>query len=141
MVATVIGSAIKRREDPRLITGHGTFVDNLNLPGMLYASIVRSPYGHANIKSIDTSQAKAVAGVAEVFTGKDLQASGVGSLPCGWMLPTLKLPPHPVIAYEKVRHAGDAVAVVLADSPYAARDAAELVQVEYEPLAAVVNPK
>lgn len=140
-MAKVFGSSIKRREDPALITGKGKYTDDLQLPNMTYAVIVRSPHAHARIKNIDTSKAEAVEGVMAVFTGKDVQASGVpGVLPVGWLLPDMKMPAHPMIATDTVRYVGDAVAVVVAEDRYTARDAADLVEVEYEPLPAVTDP-
>jgi carbon-monoxide dehydrogenase large subunit len=139
MTTKLFGSSIKRREDPRLITGKGTFTDNLKLPGMVFAFIVRSPHAHARIKTIDVGKAKAHPGVIAVFTGADMQAAKVGSIPTGWLHPGIKIPPHPPIAVDKVNHVGDAVAVVLAEDRYTARDAADLVRVDYETLPAVVD--
>lgn len=136
--APVFGASIKRREDPRLITGRGTYVDDIKLVGMLHMALVRSPYAHANIKAIDASAAVAADGVAAVFTGEDL-AEQLGSLPCGWVVPDTVEVPHPPLALGKVRCVGDAVAAVVADSAAAAADAAALVDVDYEPLAAAVN--
>ncbi len=135
----IFGSGIKRREDPRLITGKAKYTDDMHLPGMAYMAILRSPYAHARIKSIDTSAAKAAPGVVAVFTGADVEMNA----PCAWLIPNsdLKTPPHPVLAKEKVRYAGDAVAIVIAESRYQAQDAAELIRVDYEPLGAVVNPE
>jgi carbon-monoxide dehydrogenase large subunit len=108
---------------------------------MAYAVIVRSIHAHARIKSIDTSQAKAVEGVIGVFTGQDVKASGIpGVLPVGWLLPGLKTPEHPMLAIDTVRYVGDGVAVVVAEDRYTARDAAELVEIEYEPMSAVIDP-
>ncbi len=135
----LFGSSIKRREDPRLITGQGTFTDNLKLPGMVYAFIVRSPHAHARIRKIDVSKAKAHPGVVAVFTGRDMQAAKVASLPTGWLHPGIKIPPHPPMAVDRVNYVGDAVAVVLAEDRYIARDAADLVRVDYEALPAVVD--
>lgn len=138
----VFGSAIKRREDPKLITGQAKYTDDLKLPGMLHAAIVRSPYAHARITSIDASEALAMKGVVAVYTAKDIEASGIpGQVPVGWLLPDLKTPEHYMLAKDKVRHVGDGVAVVLAEDRYTAADAADAVWVEYEPLAAVANPK
>jgi len=138
----VIGSSIKRREDPALVTGQGKYTDDLTLPGMVYAAIVRSPYGHARIRSVETSAAEAAPGVVAVYTGADVAASEMGGVvPVGWLLPDLKTPAHPILATEVVRHVGDGVAVVVAEDRYAARDAAELVMVDYDPLDAVVDPK
>jgi len=137
-----VGSAVKRREDPALITGKGKYTDDLTLPGALHAAIVRSPHAHARIRSIDTSKAARAGGVVAVFTGKDVGESGVGGVvPVGWLLPGLKTPPHPILATEVVRYVGDGVAVVLAEGRYQARDAAELVEVDYETLDAVVHPR
>src|SRR5438874_4323575 len=141
MAATgpLFGSSIKRREDPRLITGKGVYVDDVKLPGTTYASFVRSPHAHARIRGIDASAARKLQGVVAVYTGKDLAASGVKSLPVGWLLPNIKLPPHLPLAVDRVRYMGDAVAVVVAESPYLARDAADLVDVDYEPLPVVTE--
>ncbi len=134
-VTKLFGAKIKRREDPRLITGKATYTDDLKLPAMLHAAFVRSPHAHARIRRVSTSEARAAPGVVAVFTGADL-AGKVGPLPCAWLIPNaeLKTPPHPAIAVDRVRYVGDAVAVVLADDRYLAKDAAELVRVEYESL-------
>jgi carbon-monoxide dehydrogenase large subunit len=139
-VTRVFGARIKRREDPRLITGTATYTDDIVIPGMCYAVIVRSPYAHARIKGIDVEQARRHPGVVAVFTGKDLEGK-VNPIPCAWLIPgsDLKTPPHPALAVDRVRYVGDGVAVVVASSRYAAADAASLVSVEYEPLPAVVN--
>lgn len=138
MTTAKLGDAVRRIEDDRLIAGRGNYVDDVKLSGMLYVAFVRSPYGHANIKNIDVSEAAAVPGVETVFTGADLQEH-LGSLPAGWVLKDMIAPPHPPIAYEKVRLVGDAVAAVVADSPFTAADAAQLVDVTYEPLPVVVD--
>ncbi len=135
---TLIGQEVKRVEDAALITGRGQYVDDLQLPGLLHISLVRSPYGHALIKEIDVSDAANADGVTAVFTGADLQDQ-LGSLPAGWVLENMAQPEHPPLAYEKVRYVGDAVAAVVADSPAAAIDAAALVEVDYEPLESVVD--
>ncbi|MEJ2084559.1 MAG: molybdopterin-dependent oxidoreductase, partial [Acidobacteriota bacterium] len=141
-MAGVLGSAIKRREDPVLVQGRGRFTDNLSIPGMQVAVIVRSPYAHARIKAIDVSKAQESKGVAAVFTGADVEASPSGGVvPTAWLLPTLKTPPHPILASEVVRHVGEGVAVVVAESAYLAKDAAEKVEVDYEPLDAVCDPR
>ncbi|TMB03323.1 MAG: xanthine dehydrogenase family protein molybdopterin-binding subunit, partial [Deltaproteobacteria bacterium] len=141
MAATerLFGSSIKRREDPRLITGKGVYVDDVKLPATTYASFVRSPHAHARIKAIDSSAARKLPGVVAVYTGKELSAGGVKSLPVGWLLPNIKLPPHLPLAVDRARYMGDAVAVVIAESPYVARDAADLVDVDYEPLPVVTD--
>ena len=135
---SVLGASIKRREDPRLITGRGTYVDDVRLVGTLSMAIVRSPHAHANITGIDTSAAAASDGVVAVYTGDDL-AEQLGSLICGWVVPDTKEVPHPPLAVGKVRCVGDAVAAVVADSAQAAADAAALVDVEYDVLDAVVD--
>ncbi len=136
MTTKLFGSSIKRREDPRLITGKGNFVDDVNLAGTTYAAFVRSPHAHAKIKRINTARAKAAPGVVAVLTGEDVKTGG---LPCGWLLPGIKLPPRPPLAGGKVRYVGEPVAVVIAENAYLAKDGAELVEVEYEPLPAVVD--
>ena len=138
----VVGSSIKRREDPTLLMGRGTFTDNKKLPNMTYATIVRSPYGHAKISRIDVSPAKAMEGVVAVFTGADVKSSGVGGvIPVGWVLPGMKMPAHPILAHDTVRHVGDGVAVIVAENRYVARDAMDLVNVDYEALPAVTDPQ
>ncbi len=138
----IFGSGIRRREDPRLITGGSKYTDDLKLPGMLYAAMLRSPHAHANIQSIDTSAASDAPGVVAVFTGTDTQGV-LNGLPCAWLVPDsdLKTPEHPPIAVDRVRYVGDAVAVVVADSRYHAEDALQHIDVDYEILAAVVNPE
>ena len=138
MAATVerlIGKSIKRREDPRFITGRGTYVDDVKLPGTTYAVFVRSPHAYARIKKIDTAAALKHPGVVAIFTGADM--TGVNSLPCGWLLPELKVPPHMPLAGDAARYVGDPVAVVIADTQDAAQDGAEKVKVTWEPLGAV----
>jgi len=135
-----IGASVRRKEDFRFLTGAGSYTDDINRPGQLYAYILRSPHAHAEIAGIDTSDANAAPGVTAVFTGADLQ---IGGLPCGWLVnfkdgsPMVE-PPHPVLAKDKVRHVGDPVAVVIAETVEQAKDAAELVEVSYKPLPAVV---
>ena len=121
--ARVFGSAIKRREDPRLLTGTARFTADLTLPGQLHAAILRSPHGHARIKKIDTSAAKASAGVVAAFTGADTEGV-LQSIPCAWLVPNadLKVSPYPPMAKEVVRYVGDAVAVVVAESAQQAYD-------------------
>lgn len=138
-VTRMFGASVKRREDPRLITGQGAFTDDFKLPGMLQMTMLRSPYAHARIKRIDTSKAKAHPGVVGVFTAKDLE--GVAPMPCAWLVPDadLKVPVYTALASEKVRFVGDAVAIVVAEDSYIADDALELIEVEYEQLPVVVN--
>jgi carbon-monoxide dehydrogenase large subunit len=136
----VFGVPLKRREDPRLITGKGHFTDDIQLPGMVYMAILRSPYAHARIKRIDVSAARRAPGVVAVYTGKDLEGK-MGTIPTAWLVPdsNIKTPPHHALAVDKVRYVGDGVAVVVAEDRYAAQDALELIDVEYEELPAVVN--
>jgi carbon-monoxide dehydrogenase large subunit len=143
-MASLIGKSVKRVEDKRFITGKGRYTDDMVLPGMVYAYILRSPYAHARINSIDTSVATAMDGVVKVFTGKDIADSGVNGIPTGWQVnfkngDTMKEPPHPILVADKVRHMGDNVAVVIAKTKEIARDAADLIEVEYEELDAVAD--
>src|SRR4051794_5522428 len=138
--AGVIGTPMRRREDAELLTGEARFVDDLAIPGALHLAIVRSPYAHARIRSIDTSAAAAMPGVVAVFTGPDLRDEWAGPMPCAWpVTEDMKNPEHFPIALEKACYVGDAVAVVVAESEYAAKDALEGVIVEYEDLPAVIG--
>ena len=141
-----IGKAVKRVEDKRFITGKGRYTDDIVLPGMAYAYIVRSPYAHAKILKVDTSAAEAMDGVVQVYTGKDIAASGINGIPTGWQVnfkngDTMKEPPHPLLVADKARYMGDAVAVVIAETREIARDAGDMVDVEYEELPAIADPK
>lgn len=137
----MIGRAIKRREDPKLITGHGNFLDDVKLTGMAHAVVLRSPYAHARIRSIDTSKAAALPGVIAVYVGKDMM--DVNPLPCAWPAGGFKnnLNTPRALAVDVVRYVGDGVAVVVAEDRYIARDAIDLIDVDYEPLAVVVDPE
>ncbi len=139
---TLFGSAIKRREDPRLITGNATYTDDIKLPGLTYAAFHRSPYAHARITRVDVSEAKKAPGVIAVYTGADIK-DRVAPVPCAWNPPNcdLKVPAHPLLAHETVRYVGDGVAMVIADSRAAARDAIDLIDVDYEPLPGGVDPE
>src|SRR5919108_3677597 len=132
----LFGASIKRREDPRFITGRGLFTDDVKIPGTTYAAFVRSPYAHARVRGVDAPAARAHPGVRAVFTGRDLLDAGVNPLPVGWLLPNLKIGQRRPMAADVVRHVGEAVAVVIADTPFAAKDGVELVQVDYEELKA-----
>lgn len=136
---TLVGKSIRRREDPRLITGTATYVDDIQMPGMHHACILRSPHGAARIRSIDTRAAAAHPGVAAVFTGKDITA--VGPVPCGASLPGLRVPVHSILAQDRVYFVGHPVAVVVATDRYIAADALDLIEVDYEPLQAVADPE
>ena len=144
MGAPLIGARVERKEDYRFLTGAGQFTDDVTLPRQSYAAFVRSPHGHAKIKSVNTAKAKAAPGVLDVFTGADIAAAKLGGLPCGWLITDvngqpMKEPPHPVLAQGKVHHVGEQVAVVIAETQDQAQDAAELVQVDYEVLPAVAD--
>lgn len=139
-----IGKPLLRREDQRFLTGAGQYTDDVVLPGQTYGVFLRSPHAHARIRSIDTSRAKAAPGVVAIFTGADLAEAKVGGLPCGWLIHSkdgspMKEPPHPVLAQGKVRHVGDQVALVVAESPLQAKDALELIDVDYEELVPVID--
>jgi carbon-monoxide dehydrogenase large subunit len=136
-----LGQSIRRVEDPRFIQGKGRYVANLKLPDMVHVGIKRSPYAHASIQHIDTSAALALEGVIAVYTGKDLLDAGVGSLPCGFNPPNIKTAPHMPLAVDKVRYVGDGIAAVVAENPYIAADALDLIEVDYELLPVVIDAK
>ena len=144
MNAPFVGQSVKRKEDYRFLTGSGQFTDDVVLPGQACAYFLRSPHAHATIRGIDTTRARSAPGVVGVFTGEDLAAAKVGGLPCGWLITDvngqpMKEPPHPPLAQGKVRYVGDHVAVVVAETLHQAKDAAELIEVNYEVLPAVVK--
>jgi len=144
MNAPLIGARIERKEDYRFLTGAGQYTDDLELPRQSYAAFVRSPHAHAVIKKISIEKAKASSGVLAIYTGEDFAAAKLGGLPCGWLITDvngqpMKEPPHPCLAQGKVRYVGDQVVIVVAESIDEARDAAELVKVDYEVLPAVVD--
>ncbi|HEX6778642.1 MAG TPA: molybdopterin cofactor-binding domain-containing protein [Ktedonobacterales bacterium] len=145
-VTKMFGAAIKRREDPRLITGRGYYTDDMNMPGQTYMAVLRSPYGHARIRSINTEKAKMHPGVVAVFTGQDLKDGGLNAVPCAWVLELnmvngqkMPTPAFHALAFDRVRYTGDGVAVVIAEDPSIAKDALDLIDVDYEPLRAVTN--
>src|SRR6266849_4418952 len=129
-----MGHSIKRKEDGRFIQGKGNYVDDVNLPGMVFGQMVRSPFAHARIKSVNTEKAKALPGVLAVITGEDLAKAGLA-----WM-PTLSGDKQMVLATGKVLFQAQEVAFVVAEDRYIAADAAELVEVEYEELPVLVDP-
>lgn len=137
-----VGRAMRRKEDPRLITGRARYIDDISLPGTLWAAIVRSPEAHAKIVSVDASAALQRPGVHAVFTGEDMSDLG-GPLPMAWVPPGVEVnnPDHWPLARGAVKHVGEAVAVVLGEDRYAVTDAAEDVVVEYESLPAIVDPE
>src|SRR6516164_4559400 len=137
-----IGRSLRRVEDPRFLTGQGRYVDDMEVPGQLHGIMVRSPHGHAVIEGIDTATAGTMPGVRGIFTAADMDADGIGPLPCIAQVATvapLIVPPRAALARERVRHVGDPVAFVVADTVPEARDAAERVAVEYRPLPTVVD--
>jgi carbon-monoxide dehydrogenase large subunit len=132
-----VGRRLKRKEDPRMIRGISHYTDDLKLVGMVHCAFARSPHAHAEIKSIGTEAAKALPGVLAVFTSED--TSDIGPVPCAVQMPDLKVPRHPVLATGRVRYVGEPVAVVVAEDIYTARDAAELIEVDYQPLPAITD--
>ena len=136
----VLGTPLRRKEDPKLLTGESRFVDDLDVPGALHLAIVRSPVAHARITSIDLSRARSQPGVVAAFTGADLRDEWAAGMPCAWPVTAdMKNPDHFPLAVDKVCYAGDAVAAVLAETEAAAKDAAEAVIVGYDELPAVVD--
>ena len=139
---TYIGKPVPRKEDAKLLTGQARYIDDLTLPGMVWASVVRSPFAHATIKSVDVSAAREAEGVVAAFSGADLADEWAATLPCVWLVTEdTKQPMHRPLAIDKARYQGDGVAVVIAETRAQAKDAAELVEVDYEPLEAVIDPE
>jgi aerobic carbon-monoxide dehydrogenase large subunit len=137
---TYIGASVERKEDARLLRGETRWVDNMTLPAMLWMAVVRSPYAHATIKNVDLSRALSAEGVVAAFSGAELADEWSGSLPCAWPVTgDCRIPQHRPLTVDKARYAGDGVAVVVAESRALAKDAAELVEVDYEPLPAVTD--
>ena len=141
---TGIGASVRRREDQRFLTGRGTYTEDINRPNQTHLHLLRSPYAHARIRGIDASAAMQAPGVVAVFTGADMAADNVNSLPCGWLIhfkdgSPMKEPPHFPIARDKARYVGDPVAVVIAETREQAKDAAELIDIDYEDLPPVVS--
>ncbi|MCH8225278.1 MAG: xanthine dehydrogenase family protein molybdopterin-binding subunit [Chloroflexi bacterium] len=139
-----MGQPIRRLEDHRLLTGESSYVDDINLPDMLHAAIVRSPHAHALIRSIDTSAARGIEGVVAVLTGEDIEGE-LRNIPTRamegeWSVDEFNAPEQPALAQGKVFYVGQVVAVVVAENRYLARDAAALVQVDYEPLKPIIDP-
>jgi aerobic carbon-monoxide dehydrogenase large subunit len=139
-----MGASVLRREDRRFLLGKGRYTDDIVLQGQTWAVFVRSPHAHAAIRSVDASRALAAPGVLAVLTGDDVAADGLGGIPCGWGIKNkdgsaMAEPPHPALALGKVRHAGDPVAMVIAETKAQAKDAAQLVEVDYDPLHAVAH--
>ena len=142
MVKFGVGQGVPRWEDPRLLRGGGRYSDDLNRPGQAYGHVLRSPHAHARIDGIDTAAAKAAPGVLAVYTGDDIAAAGLGDIPCA--VPRQKpdgspmfTPPHPALKRGRVRLVGDTIAFVVAETADQARDAAEMIEVDYAPLQSV----
>jgi carbon-monoxide dehydrogenase large subunit len=131
---------MKRKEDPRLVSGTSTYVDDVVLPGMLHMAVTRSIHAHARIKHIDVSKTQKLPGVAAVITGEEV-AAHCGPIPCAASVPNMKNAVRELLAVGKVRFVGEPIAAVVAETKYIARDAADLIEIEYEPLPAVVNPE
>ncbi|PZW49142.1 carbon-monoxide dehydrogenase large subunit [Humitalea rosea] len=139
-----IGASVKRKEDLRFLSGRGRYTDDMNRPGQTHAVFLRSPHPHARIDAVDSAAARAMPGVVAIFTGADIKASGIGGLPCGWGVKNkdgtpMAEPAHPVLAHERVRHVGDPVAMVIAETRAQAKDAAEAIMVSYTPLGSVAT--
>ncbi|NQV55445.1 MAG: xanthine dehydrogenase family protein molybdopterin-binding subunit, partial [Rhodospirillales bacterium] len=144
MSDTGIGAAVRRKEDKRFLTGKGNYTDDINRPNQTHAYFYRSQVAHAEIKGIDISKAAKADGVVAVFTGADIEAAGLGGLPCGWPVANkdgsaMGEPPHPVLAHGKVRHVGDPIAMVVAESKKQAKNAAALIKVDLKELPAVAS--
>ncbi len=136
----VIGTPMLRREDPRLLTGEARFTDDLQVPGALHLAVLRSPYAHARIRGVDVSAAQAMPGIVAAYSGADLQDAWAAPMPCAWPVTAdMKNPPHYPLTADKARYVGDGVAAVLAHSDAEARDALDAIEVDYEPLPAVVD--
>ena len=135
---TLVGKKVRRREDPRLITGTATYLDDVKIPGMYHACIVRSPHAAARVKSVNVKPALERPGVVAVFTGADVK--DVPSVPCVAQLPGLRQPYHHVLAQDRVYFVGHPVAVVVARDRYLAADGADAVEVEYDETPAVADP-
>ncbi|MDA1206875.1 MAG: xanthine dehydrogenase family protein molybdopterin-binding subunit, partial [Proteobacteria bacterium] len=145
MSTSLVGQRILRKEDHRFVTGKGRYTDDIQQVGLTYGAFVRSPHARADIKSFDISEALAAPGVIAVLTGEDVANDGLGGLPCGWMIHSkdgseMRQPHHPVMAADRVNYLGEPVALVIADSRLEAKNAAELVMVDFQPLTAVVDP-
>ena len=143
-MTTGIGASLARLEDGRFLTGRGRYTDDVTRPGQTYAHFLRSPHAHAKIKSIDVKPALKVPGVVAIFTSADIEADKLGGLPCGWGVKgkggeAMKEPAHPLLASGKVRHVGDPIALVIAETKNAAKDGAEAIKVDYQELPAIPN--
>src|SRR5437867_7935278 len=135
MTQRYVGQAMKRKEDPRLVSGTATYVDDVVLPRMLHMAVTRSIHAHARIKRVDISKAQKLPGVVAVVTGEEV-AAHCGPIPCAAMLPDMKKAQRQLLAVDKVRFVGEPIAAVVAENKYIARDAADLIEIDYEPLPA-----
>ena len=139
-----IGESVRRKEDYRFLTGAGQYTDDIDLANMTHCVFVRSPHAHASIKSINKKAALAAPGVVGIYDGQDVAADNVNGLPCGWLITDtsgqpMKEPPHPILAQGKVRYVGDHVVMVVAETLEQAKNAAELIEVDYDVLPSVVD--
>ncbi|HRX88400.1 MAG TPA: molybdopterin-dependent oxidoreductase [Steroidobacteraceae bacterium] len=144
MSGTGFGASVPRIEDYRFITGQGRYTDDITLPGQAYAYVLRSSIAHGTLRRIDTTAASSAPGVIGVFTAADLQADQIGNLPCAWHTTNVDGsarfdPPHPVLAGERVRHVGEPIALIVAETLMQARDAAELIECDFDDLPAVAT--
>ena len=144
MPARPLGAPVRRKEDLRFLIGKGHYTDDINRPNQLTAVFLRSPHAHAAIRALNVKAAQAAPGVVAVYTGEDIAKAGVGTLPCGWGVKSkdgtpMAEPPHPILAHGRVRHVGDPVAVIIAQTKDQAEDAADLIEVDYQVLPAVVG--
>src|SRR5438132_10171737 len=138
--ATFVGTSVKRREDASLLRGRATWTDNITPPGTVFMAVIRSPYAHARIGNVDLDAARKAEGVVAAFSGKDLAEDWQGGLPCAWpVTEDIKMPSHFPLATEEARFQGDGVAAIIAESRPLAKDAAELVEIEYEQLDAIAD--
>lgn len=138
MQLPLVGQSVLRREDPKLLTGRGRYTDDVKMPGLTYAAVLRSPHGHARILAIDTSAALEMPGVVGVLTHADLDGR-VGDIRPNWVVGDSIVPAHPPLAREHVRYVGEAVAFIVAQTRQQAADAVEAISVDYEMLPAVVD--
>ncbi len=134
-----VGQRVRRTEDPRLITGTATYVDDIKREGMLYAAVLRSPHAAAKISGISIGKAASLPGVRAVYTGEDVKS--VGPVPCAGSMPTLRVPHHAILAQDRVYYVGHPVAAVVATDRYVAQDAVDLIEVDYEPTDHVADPE
>src|SRR3954469_3491567 len=139
-IGNMVGASVRRHEDPKLVTGAGTYVDDIKLPGMLYVGIARSPYAHAKINSVDTGALSGAAGVAHVITGKDVRERQKEPLTISWVIPPdIKTPQHWAMATDVVRYVGEPVAAIAVEDRYAIEDALDMISVDFEELPVVTS--